>query len=84
MILNHLLRRDPQPLVNANIRIPRRLQHLQEDQRLVARVLEVVRVGNGDVADVAGGEVEGAGGAWGLVDGEAGLALEEVGLGREG
>lgn len=33
---------------------------------------------DGNVADVAGGEVEGLGRGWGRVDGYAGGALEEV------
>ena len=80
MIFHNLLGRDAEPLINADIGIARCLQYFEEDERLVARVFEVVCVGDGDVADVAGGEVEGSRRAGGLVDGQAGLTLEEVSL----
>lgn len=77
-ILNHLSRRQRQPLADTHIGELPLLQHLQHHQILVARVLDEVRVGRRDIAYVTGRVVEGLRAGRRHVDGDAAGSLNEV------
>ena len=70
-------RRQTQPLRDTDIREPWRLQHLQQDDLLTARVLDIMRERHGDVADVARAVIERLARHWRLVDGDPRRARDE-------
>lgn len=76
-ILHHQLRRQPDPLRQTHIGELGLLEDLDVDNILGADVLDVVARRDGDVGDVAGGEVHGHGGGGRNVGGHAGGAADE-------